>query len=159
MGFVYLAPEISFQRSQHVSYPGLISFSPFCSKRHLKHAQFLPNTNEMCGTFIFSKISAVPHAGNRRDVNLKATCGIFVIPFWSFFFFNAQAQWERVWQISFIRMECTHADIKHPSRDKWCEFLCLFESLLVGFSSEDLEQLKFSVLNGPHISISKDSCL
>lgn len=31
--------------------------------------------------FYLSKISAAPHAGNRRDVNSKATCGIAVVSF------------------------------------------------------------------------------
>lgn len=55
----------------------------------MHHALPLPSASETCRgiqkksvwDFYLSKISAAPHAGNRRDVNSKATCGIAVVSF------------------------------------------------------------------------------
>lgn len=63
--------HISRSHSSSIMPPPLPSASKTCRRIQKKSVW----------DFYLSKISAAPHAGNRRDVNSKATCGIAVVSF------------------------------------------------------------------------------
>lgn len=91
----------------HISRSTSSFISFFSTHQLLKHAANTRGEKKSVWDFYLSKISAVPHAGNRRDVNSKATCGITVaVSFWSAHFFT-RVPWEAVWPIRCIRREIT----------------------------------------------------